>query len=86
MATPLSDTSPEAEAFLIWGYRKMTAARKLEQTRRLNLVIQRLAATRIREQHPACTERELRLRRAALRLDRETMIRVFDWDPKKEGY
>jgi len=34
----------------------------------------------------AVPERELRLRLAALRLDRETMIGVFNWDPEVQGY
>jgi len=35
---------------------------------------------------PDLTERELRLRLAALWLDRETMIEAFGWDPEVEGY
>ncbi len=31
-------------------------------------------------------ERELALRLGALWLDRETMIRAFDWDPEIHGY
>jgi hypothetical protein len=35
---------------------------------------------------PDLSERELRLRLAALWLDRETMIDAFGWDPEVEGY
>jgi len=35
---------------------------------------------------PDLSERELRLRLAALWLDRETMIEVFAWDPEEMGY
>jgi len=31
-------------------------------------------------------EREVRLRLASLRLDREVMVTVFGWDPHEEGY
>ncbi len=37
-------------------------------------------------QRGSIPERELRLRLASLWLDRETMIRVFHWDPEPEGY
>ena len=45
-----------------------------------------MAAMRIRQQYGEMSERELQLRLGALWLDRETMIRVFDWDPKEKGY
>jgi hypothetical protein len=45
-----------------------------------------VALARIRKQRGSIPERELRLRLASLWLDRETMIRVFRWDPEREGY
>jgi hypothetical protein len=48
--------------------------------------VQYMALARIRKQHGSITEQELRLRLASLWLDRETMIRVFDWDAQREGY
>ncbi len=46
-----------------------------------------LSAGRIRAQYgPDISERELKLRLAALRLDRQTMIDAFGWDPVVEGY
>jgi len=41
-----------------------------------------------RKQYGEISEREQKLRLAALWLNRETMIRVFDrdWDPQKAGY
>lgn len=44
-----------------------------------------LARTGIRARHPDADEREIRLRLAALRLDREAMVRWFAWDPEIEG-
>ena len=35
----------------------------------------------IRATYPEADEREVFLRVAALRLDRETMIKVYGWDP-----
>jgi len=82
---PLADTDPRMREFLIAGYRGMTPQQKLKQVDELTKTVQLLALTRIREQYPYSTEREHRLRLAALWLDRETMLRVFNWDPDKEG-
>ena len=43
------------------------------------------AVVRIRQRHPEATEEEVRLRLASLWFDRETMIRVFHWDPEERG-
>ena len=82
---PLSDTSPQMREFLIEGYRRMTPQQKLKQVDELTKTVQLMALARIRKQYGHCTEREQRLRLAALWLDRETMLRVFNWDPEKEG-
>jgi hypothetical protein len=81
----LSDTDPQMREFLIEGYRRMTPRQKLRQVDKLTKTVQIMALARIRKQYPHCTEREHRLRLAALWLDRETMLRVFNWDPEKEG-
>jgi len=83
----LSDTPPEIEEILLEGYRRMTPGERLLRAFDLSLAVQQLALSRIRAQYgPNLTEREERLRLAALRIDRETMIKVFDWDPEVEGY
>jgi hypothetical protein len=87
MHEPANDTSPEAERILIEGYRRMSPAKKLQRVVALNRAVEQLAAARILSQYgPDLPGRELRLRLAALRLDRDTMIRVFDWDPEEKGY
>ncbi|HUP42826.1 MAG TPA: hypothetical protein VM599_06410 [Thermoanaerobaculia bacterium] len=87
MRTQSSDTSPDAETVQIEGYRRMTPAQKARIVEDLNLAVRQMAAARIRSRYgPDLPERELRLRLAALWLDRETMIRAFGWDPEKEGY
>ena len=81
------DTPPEIEQILIEGYRRMSLAEKLQRVCDLNHMVETMAAARIRQQYgPDLPERELRLRLAALRLDRETMIEVFGWDPEEKGY
>ncbi len=81
-----SDTSPEAEAILIEGYRRMSPRRKLEMVEEMTISVQQLALARILKQYGPIPEREQRLRLASLWLDRETMIKVFDWDPEEMGY
>ena len=72
---------------LLEGYRRMTPQEKFQRIIELNRSVEAMAAARIQQQYgPNLSERELRLRLASLRLDRETMIQVFDWDPEKEGY
>ena len=81
------DTPPEIEERILEGYRRMTPREKFERILELNRSVEEMAAARIRKQYgPDLPERELRLRLAALRLDRETMIEVFDWDPEVKGY
>ena len=81
------DTPPEIEERILEGYRRMTPREKFRRIVELNRSVEEMAAARIRRQYgPDLSPRELRRRLAALRLDRETMIEVFDWDPEVEGY
>lgn len=87
MTALFPDTSPEAEEILLEGYRRMSAEEKLQRLVDLHRVARRLALARIREWYgPNLSDREERLRLAALRLDRKTMMDLFDWDPEVEGY
>jgi hypothetical protein len=81
-----SDTSAAAEAFLVEGYRRMSPAEKLRRVASLNRALSQLAAARIRAQYGDVPEDEMRLRLGALRLGRETMVKVFGWDPDVEGW
>jgi hypothetical protein len=82
----MKDTLQHIANVQIEGYRKMTPEEKLKRVSELNKAVQQLALSRIRKQYGDVPERELRLRLAALWLERETMLRVFDWDPEIEGY
>ena len=83
----MKDTSPAAERVLIEGYRRMDPRQKLERVVALNRALEQLARARLRTQYGEQTpEREMRLRLASLRLDRETMIKGFGWDPEERGY
>lgn len=80
------DTSPEMEAFLIEGYRRMSPSEKLKRVVEMNRTVQLLAVARIREQYPRATEHEVKMRLGALWLGAETMREVLGWDPDREGY
>jgi hypothetical protein len=87
MKTLSADTPPEIEEILLERYRQMTPFEKLMQVWELNQMAQQMAALRIQAQYgPGLSEHELRLRLAALWLDREMMIEAFGWDPEIEGY
>jgi hypothetical protein len=81
-----SDTSAAAEAFLLEGYRRMSPGDKLRRVASLNRALTQLAAARIRAQYGDIPADEMRLRLGALRLGRETMVKVFGWDPEVEGW
>lgn len=82
----LTDTSPEAERFLIEGYRRMSPSDKLERVFSLNRMIEQLQRARITADYGEMPEREMRLRLASLRLGRETMVKAFGWDPEEKGW
>ena len=86
MSAQTHDTSPSIQKILIAGYRQMSPQQKLKRVSELTKAVQQLALARIRKQYGACSEREQHLRLAALWLDRDTMIRVFHWDPQVKGY
>ena len=68
-------------------YRRMSPAQKLSLVADLTLAVRQLAEARIRQQHgPDLSPRELRLRLAALSIDRTTLIAACGWDPAVEGY
>lgn len=86
-ATPhISDTPRHIQEILTAGYRRMSPQKKLKRVSELTKAVQQLALARIRRQYGKLSEREQRLRLASLWLDRETMIKVFNWDPSVEGY
>lgn len=83
----LTDTSPAAERVLIEGYRRMSPRQKLQRVAALNRTLEQLATARLRAQYgPDLSDRELKLRLAALRLPRDVMVQVFHWDPEEWGY
>ncbi len=81
-----NDTPSHIQKLLIAGIQQMSPQQKLQRVSELTQTVQQLALARIRKQYGRLTEREQRLRLAALWLDRDTMIKVFQWDPQVMGY
>jgi hypothetical protein len=80
------DTDPAVEERQIEAWRRMTPAQKLRIVSELVRASEELALAGIEQRHPDATGRELELRLAALRLDRDLMVRWLGWDPEREGY
>jgi len=70
-----------AERLQFECWRRMSPAEKFATFLDLQDAVVALAEAGIRLRHPAAGEREVFLRRVARVLDREIMIRVYDWDP-----
>ena len=80
------DTSAAAEEMLLSRYRKMSPAEKIARVVDLNRTVETLASARLRARYgPDLGREELKIRLAALRLDRRTMVEVFAWDPETRG-
>ena len=76
------DTDPKALAVFIQLHRDMTPGERVAQVFELNAFQEGLQRASVRSMYPDADEREVFLRVAARRLDRETMIHVYGWDPE----
>jgi hypothetical protein len=83
--TQAADTTAAVEQIVVEGWRSMSPAEKVRVVRELTSTARRFSLAGIRRRHPEASEREVRLRLASFWLDRETMIRLFDWDPELRG-
>ena len=82
----IEDTPAHIQDLIIEGYRRMSPQDKLRRVSELTKAVQQLALARIKKQYGDISEHEQRLRLASLWLDRNTMARVFQWDPEIQGY
>jgi hypothetical protein len=76
-----SDTDPKALDAFLAQQRKMSASEKIAAVFQLNRMLWHTAEAHERNLHPEADDREIFLRVAAHRLDRETMLRVYGWYP-----
>jgi hypothetical protein len=80
-----SDTDPAALEVFLDLQRRMPPEKKLAMVFSSIRLLSGLGEAAIRRDYPTASDREIFLRQAARRLDRETMIRVYDWDPDAHG-
>jgi len=78
----MADTSEAASAKLVELQRKMTPGEKLAIVLHGANAVLRGCQDQVRRQHPNADDLEVFLRAAAMRLDRETMIKAYGWDPE----
>ena len=84
--TQSPDTDVAAERLLVDAYRRMPPWEKARRVGEMIQALETLALAGIVDRHPDSTDHERRLRLAALRFDRDTMVRAFGWDPAVHGY
>ncbi len=80
------DMDPETERLLIELSRNRPIWKQFRQVGSLNRMTRAFAMAGIRQRYPEASEEEVRRRLAAVLFDRETVIKVFGWDPEIEGY
>ena len=76
-----SDTDPKTLQVFLDMHRKMPKARKVKMVFEMTEFLLGAVKAGVRMQYPDADEREVFLRAAARRLDRETMIGAYGWDP-----
>jgi hypothetical protein len=75
------DTDPKALDVFLQLYREMEPGERTARIFEMAAFQENLQRSSVRSMYPHADEREIFLRVAARRLDRETMIRVYGWDP-----
>ncbi len=82
----LTDTDPRAAEVELALARQKSAREKIGLVFQLIELAYGAARSGIRRAHPDAPEDEERARLAALHLDRDTVMRVYGWDPKNETW
>ena len=80
------DTTPEAEAILLAGYRQMPAWKKWQCVEDLNRALKQLQLADIKSKHPNASEYELKMRLASRWLGPELLKEAFGWEVEEKGY
>ena len=75
------DTTPKALEVFYGIQRRQTPAQKAQTLFRLIDLVQSLTESGVRQRYPNASEREVFLRAASLRIDRDSMIKAYGWDP-----
>ena len=80
-----SDTDPRALEVFLDLQRKMSPEKKLAMVFASIRMLDKFVEAGIRHDYPQAGDREIKMRLASRRLDRDTMIRAFGWDPAAHG-
>ena len=81
-----ADTDEATERKLIELTRQMPDEKKLRILFSQIETGRQLALAGLKNRYPKALQEELKKRYAALVLDRETVMKIYGWDPEKEGY
>jgi predicted RNA-binding Zn ribbon-like protein len=88
MMTPhppeFTDTDPRAMEVWLDLLRRMSPGEKLAAALHLSELALRMSEAGVRAAYPRASDREVFLRAAARRLPRESLIRVYGWDPETD--
>ena len=79
------DTSPQVDRRLFDRLHDMTEAQRIRQLDSAIHFAEEIAVAGICARHPLASPEDVRLRLIAQHLDRSTMMRVYGWDPDREG-
>ena len=77
----LSDTDVSVAAVSLAAQRRLSPEEKVREVFALTNFLLRLSEAGVRRLHPDADDKEVFLRAAARRLGRETVARVYGWDP-----
>ena len=80
------DTDPRALEVFLDLQRKMDVSQKFQAIFGLMAMLWNFSEAGVRSMYPKANDREVFLRTAARRLDRDTMIRVYGWDPQEHDW
>ena len=80
-----ADTDPKALEVFFDIHRKMSRSRKVAMVFELTEIMIEASKAGVRMRYPDADEREVFLRATALRLDPDTMVKVYGWDPREHG-
>ena len=80
------DTSEEIVQKMAEIARVTPIWKKLQQAADTSAAMKQFAIAGIRQRHPQATEEGLRRRLAAMLFDHENVVKMYNWDPKIEGY
>ena len=81
-----ADTDEATDRYLFEKLRTLPAWRKAEMLSASTRAAWELSLAGLRQRYPTATEAELHKRFSALALGREAAMRLFDWDPEREGW